>query len=375
MKVLHLIKTVYAGGAELHLLTLCQQLKHQGMEIVVAYLQDPIEWGSRPLHGAFEQAGIRIVNLHTDALYDTQVVRRLVSLLKEERPDIFHTHLPRADFAGAIVNLIGPSVPWVCSVHSIYSTRWSGRWTLPLCRLVWRRADAVIAISHAVKDWLVQGMLLPTERVTVIHYGIEPSRFAQPNSYHDGNSVLTSGTVVGSAGRLEPSKGYDCLIRAMPAILQEIPTASLLIAGNDPHGYGRTLQALIGELRLDAHVQLVGFQDDVPLFLNSVGVFAFASRVEGFGQVIVEAMAAAKPVVASRIAPITEIVLDDQTGLLAEPGNPQSFADAITWLLRHSEAARDMGKLGQTRVQNYFSAERMAAETLLLYQKLARAGD
>ncbi len=373
MKVLHLIKTLYVGGAELHLLILCQQLKRLGMEIIVAYLHDPIEWGSSRLHTAFERAGIRIVNLRGGAFCDARPINRLVSLLKEERPDILHTHLPRADVAGAIVDLIGPPVPWVCSVHNIYSRWWSGQRALPVWRLIWRRAEAVIAISHAVKDWLAQDMRLSPEKVVVIHYGIDADRFAGVNSDLEGESVVASKAVIGSAGRLEERKGHDCLIRAMPAILQEIPTASLLIAGNDPWGYGRTLQALIAELKLDAHVQLVGFQDDVPSFLNRVDVFAFASHMEGFGQVIVEAMAAAKPVVASRIAPISEIVQDGQTGLLAEPGNPRDFADAITWLLRHPEEARGMGERGRTRVQNYFSPERMAAETLLLYQRLARA--
>jgi glycosyltransferase involved in cell wall biosynthesis len=96
----------------------------------------------------------------------------------------------------------------------------------------------------------------------------------------------------------------------MPAVLHKVPNASLLIAGHAPWGYGPTLQALITELGLGERVQLVGFQDDVPAFLSGVDVFAFASRAEGFGQVLLEAMAAGRPVVASKLAPHTEIVVD-----------------------------------------------------------------
>lgn len=372
MRILHLIKTLYVGGAELHLLNLCRQLKRQGVEIAVAYLQDPIEWGSSPLHSAFEQSGIRIVNLGADRLYDIRWISRLASLLKEERPDILHSHLPRADFAGFIGHLLRPSIPWVCSVHDIYSKSWSGKWTLPLFKSVWCQADALMAISHAVKDWVAQEMCVPSEKVTVIHYGIEPERFARPNFALHENSALNSPMIIGSIGRLEWRKGHECLIRAMPTVLHHVPNVSLLIAGHDPWGYGRTLQALIDQLELNGRVRIVGFQNDVPSFLQSINVFAFASRSEGFGQVVVEAMAAGRPVVASKIPPLTEIVVDGQTGLLAEPRDPEAFADAILWLLMHPQEASQMGKQGQERVRTKFSAERMTADTILLYRSLRR---
>ena len=108
-----------------------------------------------------------------------------------------------------------------------------------------------------------------------------------------------------------------------------VPSARLLIAGHDPWGYGATLRRLIDRLGLDEKVRLVGFQTDVVSFLNALDVFAFASNSEGFGQVLVEAMAAGKPVVASRISPLTEIAVDQETGLFVELGNPAMFADAL----------------------------------------------
>jgi glycosyltransferase involved in cell wall biosynthesis len=176
--------------------------------------------------------------------------------------------------------------------------------------------------------------------------------------------------VIGTIGRLEPRKGQAGLIQAMPAVLHKVPNASLLIAGHDPWGYGQTLQALITELGLGERVQLVGFQDDVPAFLSGVDMFAFASRAEGFGQVLLEAMAAGRPVVASKLAPHTEIVVDGETGLLVQVDNPSAFAAGISWLLLHPEEAQRMGRRGQDRVYHYFSAERMAAETLVLYRTL-----
>jgi glycosyltransferase involved in cell wall biosynthesis len=159
----------------------------------------------------------------------------------------------------------------------------------------------------------------------------------------------------------------------MPALIERKIKARLLIAGHDPLDYGKILQSLIDRLGLNEHVQIVGVQNDIPSFLNILDVFAFASQSEGFGQVLIEAMAAAKPVVASRIAPLTEIVEDGETGLLAAPNDPKAFADGIAWLLDHPAEAQQMGRKGKERVQQNFSAERMADETVSLYRSVLEA--
>ena len=100
------------------------------------------------------------------------------------------------------------------------------------------------------------------------------------------------------------------------------------------------------------------FRSDVPSFLYDMDVFAFASRSEGFGQVVIEAMAAGKPVVASKIPPLTEIVKTVKRAYLVNPGDPQAFANAISWLLTHPEQASKMGRRGQERVYNHFSAQK-----------------
>jgi glycosyltransferase involved in cell wall biosynthesis len=250
---------------------------------------------------------------------------------------------------------------------------WSGRWALALFNRIWRRADALIAISQAVQDWLVQARQIPSTAVTVIHYGIEAERYSHPApESHDPLSKRDQ-QVIGTIGRLEPRKGHEILIRAMRESLEHVPQASLRIAGHDPWGYRQVLEAVIAELDLGRRVRLVGFQNDVPAFLHTLDVFALASHSEGFGQVVIEAMAAGKPVVAGRIAPLTEIVADHATGLLVEPQNPKAFADAICWLLTHPREARAMGRRGQERVRSHFSAERMAAQTLSLYRTLLGA--
>jgi glycosyltransferase involved in cell wall biosynthesis len=371
VKILHLINTLSAGGAELHLLTLCRHLKRQGLEPVVACLREQVG-GSRSLRDDFEDEGIRVIRLETDGRFDLRSISRLAGLVAKERPNILHTHLPRADIAGACRRLLHPSVPWICSVHDIHDNSWSGRWTLPIFNFIWRRADRVIAISHAVKDWLVKDRAVPAEKVSVIHYGIEAERFSQSRSDLAQEWVLEDKLVIGAIGRLEPRKGHDCLLYAIAELKKIVPGVSLLIAGHDPWGYGKELQSLIERLDISKEVRLVGFQSDVAAFLGAIDIFAFATQSEGFGQVVIEAMAAGKPVVASKIAPLTEIIREGETGVLVSRDDPRAFADAIAWLFTHPDQAREMGKRGQARVYNHFSAGKMAAKTLLLYDDVLR---
>jgi glycosyltransferase involved in cell wall biosynthesis len=367
MKILHVINNLATGGAERHLFTLCCHLKRQGIEVLVAYLKVH-DRDNAALVPDFEANGIRTVNLRASAHYDARVIPRLVQLVRKEKPDILHTHLPRADFAGAIGRWFCPSLPWVCSIHGIYSESWSGRSALPLFNWVWRRADAVVAISDAVRNWLVSARRVPADKVSTIYYGIEPEHFGCAPVNPKNERDLKRRVFVGSLGRLEPGKGHDRLIRSMPFVVQQVPNIALLIGGHDVWGYGGTLRALIDDLGLNHCVRLVGFQRDVPAFFGGLDVFALATRSEGFGQVLVEAMAAGKPVVAARIPPMTEIVVDGDTGILVEPDNPEAFGRAISWLLLHPDEAGKMGDRGRERVRRNFSAVSMTARMIALYR-------
>ena len=367
MKVLHLINTLSAGGAELHLLTLCRHLKAKNVEPVVACLREHVK-GSRSLRADFTRAGVSVIDLDADSRYDSRFFAGLARVLNAERPDVLHTHLPRADVAGALAHFLRPSLVWVCSVHAIYSADWSGRWSLPVIRVLWRRANRVLCISHAVRDWMVtKGM--PPDKIKVIHYGIESAPFAQPRNDLRAKWGLAGHRIIGSIGRLEPRKGHQFLIQAMPELCRRTPNALLLIAGHDPQGYGKALQKLAVKLNVADKVRLLGFQDDVASFLHALDVFAFATTSEGFGQVLVEAMAAGKPVVASNVAPLTEIAENENTALLVEPANPAAFAAALARVLDDSIDRQRMGQRARERVETHFSAERMTAATLSLYDE------
>jgi len=368
LKVLHVINTLSAGGAELHLLTLCCHLKAFGVETAVAYLKEG--QGSRPLRPDFEAAGIPVFHLGGEGVDFVRPWLRLHRLLKQEKPDILHTHLPRADLLGFLTRLSGFPASWVCSVHDIHSKSWRGRWALLLFRLIWRRADRIIAISEAVKSWLVQDFGVLHKKIQVVYYGIELEQRISTAQDLRSMSGLEGKLLIGSIGRLEPRKGHDLLIQAIPSVVQKFPQAMLLIAGHDPWGYGRVLERLVVQLNMEKHVRFLGFQSDIPSFLHAIDVFALASRSEGFGQVVIEAMAAGKPVVVQRIVPLTEIVVDGETGFCVEPENPSALAEKIVWLISHPEEGKQIGEKGRERVHYMFSAKRMVNEIIKFYEQL-----
>ena len=373
MKVLHLINTLSAGGAELHLLTLSRQLKARGLDLVVACLHEQVG-GSRSLRGDFEAEGIKVISFEGHGRIDRTFLARTYMTVRTERPDILHTHLPRADFAGLVRRFVSPRVAWVSSVHNVYGKYWSGKWALPALNLAWRSPDSVIAISKAVKDWLVDDRGVTEGKVHLVYYGLDPE-----TPFSGGQDARRqwggdSDKLIGSVGRLEPRKGHQTLIEAMPLVLEREPNAHLLIAGHDPWAYGKVLQSLIDRLGLNERVELIGFQTDVGRFLGALDIFAFASVSEGFGQVLIEAMAASKPVVATDIPPINEIIEHEGSGLLVAP-TKEAFADAIAGLLMQPAHAAQMGERGKAILQERFSAERMAEETVAVYEHaLARAG-
>ena len=154
MKVLHIVNTLSAGGAELQLLTLVRRLKRLGVEQRVAYLKENVP-GSKSLRNEFETESVAVLDLGARRSIGISCLLRAFSIAKVWRPDVVHTHLPRADFVGALIRLRRLTPVWVVSIHAIYEASWRGRRALPLLRLIWSTADAIVGISKAVKDWLV----------------------------------------------------------------------------------------------------------------------------------------------------------------------------------------------------------------------------
>jgi glycosyltransferase involved in cell wall biosynthesis len=349
VKVLHVITTLATGGAELHLLNLARGLKSDGYDVSIAYLHDELV-ASRPLGPHFAQAGIKVHQLHGRHRLDLRPLLRLIRLIRHERPDVLHSHLARADLLAAAAGLRQQQLTVISTVHGIYRERWFGRAAQPWLRLAYKRADAVICVSYAVRTWLVNELGVDANRTHVVRHGVDASAFAPAKP----QGPRQERQVIGAAGRLDPIKGFQHLLEAFALLAPGFPKLQLRIAGYDA-GYGPALRALAQRAGVAKSVEFVGFQPDMPEFLRSLDIFVMPSLSEGLGQTALEAMATGLPVVASSVPALAEIIAPGQTGILVPPANPQALADGIRQLLASPAQAAAIGRRARDRVISSFT--------------------
>ena len=370
MHVLHVTNTLHKGGAETHLLDLTSGLKRLGVTCEVAFLRSNVAGGSTDLREAFEASGVRTHYLACEGPYDLRAPARLRRLLAARHWDILHSHLPRCDAAAAVCRLLDPRQTWISTLHHPYDSdddAYAGRRWIPAMAPMWRVADGVIAVSESLRQWAIVRLGLAPGSVHTIMHGVDVAAIPASIGAASAGAPMRSRYRIGTIGRYERRKGHDTLIRSMVPILTQCPDAELLLAGHDPWGYGATLERLIDELGIRKHVRLVGYVSDKDTFFGDIDVFAFASRSEGFGIVVLEAMAAGKAVVVSNIAPLNEIVQPGTSGLVARSEDADDFAAAVVALFRDPVLLERIGREGRCRVEAEFSRVRMVERTLEYY--------
>lgn len=232
--------------------------------------------------------------------------------------------------------------------------------------------DRIIAVSHFLKRELVRWYRLNPEIIRVVYNGVDLKRFSPEL---DGGKVrehysLGKSSLVAFVGRLEPYKGPQFLLEAIPYVLKEVPDAKFIFIGS-----ARFDLAKMGELarrpQVRKAVRFTGYVNDrtLPDLYASCDVFCYPSLWEGFGLTPAEAQATGKPVVAFRTCALPEVVQDGVTGFLVPPRDSIALAGAVVRLLRDSELRRKMGQEARSRAERMFSWERAARQTLRVYEE------
>ncbi|MBV8719929.1 MAG: glycosyltransferase [Chloroflexi bacterium] len=368
IRVLQVITSLERGGAENHLLALLTHADRDGFEFEAAVLR-----GEGELVSTFRDAGIPVHLLKARNRLDPLALSRLVALLRRGKYDIVHSHLFRADiFAGLAVAQMGEHAPLLVSTRHNDDRFFLNPFVGIAHYMVSARQDLIIAISDHIARFTVSRGVRDPARVRRVYHGIEPTVTAALE--RDGQRIRAdlgidpSEFVVGNVGRLALQKGQRHLIGAMPLLLERVPRAHAVIAGSgDLEDYLRDLALEVG---VADRVHVLGPRRDVPALMHAMDVFAMPSIWEGFGLVLLEAMAAGRPIVASRVATIPEVVLDGETGVLVPAGDPVALADALAGLAMDSARARAYGDAGRERLRTQFSIEKMVGDTELLYREL-----
>lgn len=307
-KIIHLITTIEMGGAEKQLLVLAGQQVRNGHDVTVMYLK-----GKPELKNDFESIGVKVLNqlAHTNFIVS---YFRFFRFLRENANSICHAHLPQSELMAALAK---------SGKHNFVVTRHNAEQFWPrrnrlvsklLSRIVAARADKVIAISRAVADFLYDSGEISTHTaVEVVLYGSAPNRDSETQPFFPETSRVE--TRIGAIGRLVDQKNYPTLLKAFTLVVKKNPNFHLYIIGDGP--LKQELQSLTDQMEIGPAVTWLGRTKEIPQFLSSIDLFVLPSKYEGFGLVLLEAMAAGTSILAANNSAIPEVLGENYPGLFA----------------------------------------------------------
>jgi glycosyltransferase involved in cell wall biosynthesis len=358
------------SGCEKQLLALLPALRADGCDVRLIMLEESGQPMTRVAQ-QFADAGVRVERLPMRRHGGPAVLTRLVQRLRALAPELVHTHLIHADVLGALAARLA-------GVRRLVSTRHG---THPLyARAPIRQADKVaaslcdqgVAISEFAREFFIANGAFQRERVRTIYYGINGAGVGDPRSWRERARCEAGELVVGVIGRLISGKGQDVFLEAT-AILQRQRVTGLRywIVGDGPERERLRQKAI--DRGLSDRVTFWGFQDDVSGLLAAMDVVCVPTSPsfgEGLNLVLLEAGAAGKPVIASRMGPFPEVVAHCETGVLVEPDNPAQLAATVRDLALDEGLRIRLGVAAQSRVRERFSLSQAVAAHSRLYREL-----
>ena len=349
------------GGAERALVQLVTRLDRDRWEPRVICLS-----ARGVLADDLEQAGIPVTCLGARSRRNVLVVGRLVRELRAFRPALLQTFLYHANIAGRIAGRLA-GVGKIVSGIRVAERR--SRIRLWLDRMTQGLVDHHVCVSQAVADFSAACGGLPARKTTVIPNGVDAQRFASaaPADLSEFDIPAESRTVL-FVGRLDPQKGPFVLLEAAEGLLATYDKLHVLLVGDGP--LRDRLGAWVQERNLGARIHFAGRQADVAPLLKAAVCLVLPSRWEGMPNVVLEAMAAGLPVVATDVEGTTELIQDRQTGLLIPPDSPRELAAAVTLLLSDPEQARAMSAAAQVVVSESFTWDILLQRFEQLYRSL-----
>jgi len=370
ISILELVASSRGGGA-VHVRDLTRILDSNRFYVTVAMAED----GGNVTATDFTDYNVPFHRLDIASGPALAALLKLRGLLREKSFDILHCHGGRGAFYGrmAAALLRGGRPRVVYSIHGFTAPRYGfvkSRILLGLERLLVPFTDAFIAVSEAErKDFLAAGFARP-ERVHLVRYGIDTGRFADvvidKGEQRTALGVPVRAALVTTVCRLYFPKDPYTLLKAFAMVRAQCSHAHLLIVGDGP--YRPQVESLITELGLTTDVTLAGFRRDIPEILAGSNIFVLSTTAgEGLPITILEAMSSGLPVVASDVTGVKEEVMHEETGLIVPPTNPVALSEALLALLSDEQRASAMGSEGRRRAEKLFALERMAQETMGIY--------
>ncbi len=358
IRLLWLVDTLGVGGAEALAVPFARAIDRSRVDVTVAC----IHYSGGVNEERVRATGVRVVNLGAHSLRDVAAMRRLLALIREQKIDVMHAHLTYATIWSALASRL-TGVPAIATLHvspaATRALRPSARHRMlssvrdGLMKLAANRwTRCVVTVSAALRDEYVANGLTPS-KVRVIHNGIEIERFRRPRAearqqLETEFDIAPDSPIAVTVSVLRPAKGIEVLLEA----IQHIPRATFLIVGDGP--IRDELTALARQHGVADRIRWTGYRTDVETLLPGCDLFVHPSLDDAFPTVLLEAMAAGLPVVASNVGGIPEIVTPGVTGRLVPPGDARLLAESVSSLLS------DAGELERMRSAAFENGERFS---------------
>jgi glycosyltransferase involved in cell wall biosynthesis len=313
--------------------------------------------------------GSEVIALAPHAEFDPIAAWRLGRLIRRLKPDVIHAHDPHGVAMAALAIRSLSTPPALVAARRIEFSIGQNR----LSRWKYEQVDGFIANSEAIRGRLV-ACAIPRAKTTVVHEGVNVDAIARMPTADaaDAFGLSRDARIVGNIAALAPHKGQDDLIDAAAIVVRSIPEAQFVICGDGESR--RALEDRIRRRQLGQHVVLAGFRTDVLALLKDFDLFAMSSVAEGMCTALVEAMAASKAAVATRVGGVPEVLADGETGFLVPPRDPEAMAARIIELLRDEALRSRMGRAALERARDCFTVDRMVDGTMAAYDTLLTSG-
>ena len=354
LRILHIDPERNWGGGEVQVLGLASCLSEKG------HRNDLLAHPEGRLFDRAQGLPIRTFPLVVRNDFDLRPIRSLRRLIRNERYDVVHLHTKRAHALALWLPRSAGGPKYVVTRRMDYAER-AGWYTQ---YLYGRRVDGVVAISGSVLSALISAGVAP-ERIRLIHDGIDADRF-RPAAGRPRQSL----PVISAIAVLEERKGHRVLLEAAARLKAQGHHAKYLLAGEG--SLRSELQRQAERLGLAEEARFLGFVADPVSVLAKTDLFVMPSISEGLGVAALEAMAAGKAVIASRVGGLAEVIVDGVTGLLVAPGNPAELASAIARLLKQPKLAEELGTKAAEHVRRHFTIEQTATKNEGYYYELLR---
>jgi len=360
IRVVHIINDMEVGGAQRQVLNLFRAIDRRRFDLRLVCLAAKGAFGDQ-----LKREGFEVVALGKRGRVDSAMVRRLVRLLGERRPDVAHCSVFTANLWGRIAGkLAGVPVLIAHEQSAVSLENWRRRW---IDRVLSRFTFRVLAVSDDLRRRVIAEEGISPGRVEVLYNAIDCDEIERAAAAPLAALPGREGFRVGVVGRLERRKDHLTLVRAAARVVREIPHAAFLLVGDGPDR--PVVEREIARLGLEENVRLLGERDDVPRLLHAFDLYVLSSITEGLSLSILEAMAAGRAIVATRVGGNPELLDDGGAGVLVPARDPEAMADAVARLLRDPEQRRTLGARARARAREVFDVHRVARRLEGIYER------